>query len=72
MAALMDARQSNAFSWIGERLYQKSWTEFLCTVISVLNKITVTTVMLSISLTQMSVIKKLNSSISTYYECQSF
>ena len=39
MAALMDAKQSNAFSWIGERLYQKSWTEFLCTVISVLNKI---------------------------------
>lgn len=37
MATVMDAKQSNYFSWVGERLYQKSWTEFLYTVISVLN-----------------------------------
>lgn len=70
MIALVNAKQSSYFSWGGERLYQKSWTKFLCTAISVLNKITVTTVMLSISLTQMSIIKQLNSPIPTYYKCQ--
>lgn len=44
---------------------------FWCTVIFALNTETVTTMTLSISLTQMSIIKQVNSPIPTYYECQS-